>query len=201
MALGLVLCAAALAAPAPARAEEPASQPAGQILQAQVIQAKEHNQQGKRLFNLGQFKEAATAYDQAYKVLHLPAFLFNLGQCYQRMKDVKDLERAQFYFESYLAKEPEAKNRKEVEEQLGQLERKIETLQDYAKPVLLGVDGMAGVTPAPPRIETPFYKTWWFWTVVGVVAAGAVTGTVVALQPGDNPPVEGSLWPKVVSFD
>jgi len=165
-----------------------------------VARAKEHNQQAKRLFNLGQFKDAAAAYGLAYKALPLPAFLFNLGQCYQRMKGLKDLERAQFYFESYLAKEPDAKNRKEVEEQLGALERKIETLRDYTQPVLLGVGGQA-LTAAPPPAQTPFYKTWWFWTVVGVVAAGAVTGTVVALQPGDNPPVEGSLWPKVVPFD
>ena len=28
---------------------------------------------------------------------------------------------------------------------------------------------------------TPFYKTWWFWTVVGVVVAGGATATAVAL--------------------
>jgi hypothetical protein len=30
---------------------------------------------------------------------------------------------------------------------------------------------------------TPFYKTWWFWTVVGVAAAGGATATTVLLWP------------------
>jgi tetratricopeptide (TPR) repeat protein len=33
-------------------------------------------------------------------------------------------------------------------------------------------------------VVTPWYKTWWFWTVVGVAVAGAATGTAVALTSG-----------------
>ena len=41
--------------------------------------------------------------------------------------------------------------------------------------------------PAPPRRETPFYKTWWFWTGVGVVVTGAVvTGGVLGSQGGGD---------------
>lgn len=43
------------------------------------------------------------------------------------------------------------------------------------------------ITPTPAPTEapaasspTPIYKTWWFWTIVGVVVAGAVVGVVVA---------------------
>jgi hypothetical protein len=49
---------------------------------------------------------------------------------------------------------------------------------------------------------TPWYRTWWFWTIAGVVAAGATTGIVVATQlqstpsagPGDAfvPPLPGA---------
>ncbi|HEX6241775.1 MAG TPA: PEGA domain-containing protein [Polyangiales bacterium] len=35
---------------------------------------------------------------------------------------------------------------------------------------------------APRSERTPVYKRWWLWTIVGVVVAGAVTGTVVALN-------------------
>lgn len=34
--------------------------------------------------------------------------------------------------------------------------------------------------------DTPFYAAWWFWTIVGVGAAAAVTGTVLALSAGDD---------------
>ncbi len=33
--------------------------------------------------------------------------------------------------------------------------------------------------PPPPPKRTPFYATWWFWTAVGVVVAGAVTAGVL----------------------
>jgi predicted membrane channel-forming protein YqfA (hemolysin III family) len=31
-----------------------------------------------------------------------------------------------------------------------------------------------------------WYETWWFWTAAGVIVAGAVVGTVYALQPKDQ---------------
>jgi hypothetical protein len=38
-----------------------------------------------------------------------------------------------------------------------------------------------------PRSEqVPVYKRWWLWTIVGVVVAGAITGTVIALRPKDR---------------
>ncbi len=38
--------------------------------------------------------------------------------------------------------------------------------------------------------ETEFYETWWFWTVIGVVVAGGVTGIIVAtMDDGDPSPL------------
>lgn len=34
--------------------------------------------------------------------------------------------------------------------------------------------------------DTPVYKRWWFWTVIGVAVAGAATGAVVATQTGGS---------------
>ena len=31
---------------------------------------------------------------------------------------------------------------------------------------------------------TPFYKTWWFWTIVGVAVVGAAAGTGIAISKG-----------------
>jgi hypothetical protein len=44
-------------------------------------------------------------------------------------------------------------------------------------------------TKEPEKEEsTPWYKTWWFWTTVGVVvAAGATTGVVLGLQGEEGP--------------
>ncbi len=48
-----------------------------------------------------------------------------------------------------------------------------------------------------PEQPTPWYKTWWFWTVVGVTVAGAAaaTTTVLLLEKKDNGFVEMPLRP------
>jgi hypothetical protein len=59
---------------------------------------------------------------------------------------------------------------------------------------------------APRADHTPGYKRWWVWTIVGVVVAGAVAGTVIALNskkdddgyrvvPTENTPVGAGLMP------
>jgi tetratricopeptide (TPR) repeat protein len=36
------------------------------------------------------------------------------------------------------------------------------------------------------RESSPFYKTWWFWTIVGVAVAGAAAGTTIGLMSGED---------------
>jgi tetratricopeptide (TPR) repeat protein len=52
------------------------------------------------------------------------------------------------------------------------------------------------------RDRRPFYRTWWFWTIAGVVVAGAVTAGVVAgtSSSGVADPPQGSLDPGVVQL-
>lgn len=40
-----------------------------------------------------------------------------------------------------------------------------------------------GVSLIAMSESRPFYKTWWFWTLVGVAAAGGATGAVLATRP------------------
>ncbi|MFT7625322.1 MAG: hypothetical protein ACI9WU_004513 [Myxococcota bacterium] len=48
----------------------------------------------------------------------------------------------------------------------------------------------------PPEKEpgdtTPFYKTWWFWTTIGVAVAGGVTAAVL-LSGDDDPATTGTM--------
>jgi hypothetical protein len=57
---------------------------------------------------------------------------------------------------------------------------------EIARPTLLWPPAAPPLhdAPAKPR-ETPIAKRWWVWTIVGVVAAGAVATTagVLATQP------------------
>lgn len=47
------------------------------------------------------------------------------------------------------------------------------------------VAAMGGQPTADPR-PTPIYKTWWFWTAVGAVVAGAAAGGYAATQFGGS---------------
>jgi cell division septation protein DedD len=50
-----------------------------------------------------------------------------------------------------------------------------------ATPGALDVAAKPEPAPQPQSEASPFYKTWWFWTGVGVVVAGAAT-TVILLS-------------------
>ncbi len=36
------------------------------------------------------------------------------------------------------------------------------------------------------KVKKPFYKTWWFWTITGVVVVGAAAGTTVGVIKGNE---------------
>ncbi|MEP6652414.1 MAG: tetratricopeptide repeat protein [Myxococcales bacterium] len=56
-------------------------------------------------YKLGRFDEALAAYSRAYELFNAPALLFNIGQCH---KNLKNYDRAIFFFEGYLREETKA---------------------------------------------------------------------------------------------
>ena len=53
---------------------------------------------------------------------------------------------------------------------------------------------LAGLPVVPPR---PFYKAWWFWTVVGGMAAGGVVAALITNGNGETGIIEVDVpWPK-----
>ena len=63
-------------------------------------------------FSQGRFDEARADYQAAYDAEPLPAFLFNIAQCYRNMGDY---ERAQLYFHRYTVRDPRGPNRQAAE--------------------------------------------------------------------------------------
>ena len=153
--------------------------PSFSLAEDATARAKLHNEMGKKYFSLGLFHEAAEEYKKAFQAKPDPAFLFNLGQCHKRLTRVHELNKAVFYFKSYLNNAPFSPFRQDVEEEIAKIERQIRELQ------------------RPP----PFYKRWWFWTVVGTVVAGATVGTVLALRPEDEKPVTGMASPGIFGLE
>ncbi len=167
-ALALLLVSLLLGATA---AAEPPVKPEEPRLDAAAQKAKQHNEVAKKLFNLGMFDQAAAEYLRAYQAKPVPAFLFNLAQCYKRMTTVDQLKKSIFYFKSYLKNDAYSPMAGEIRKEVTRLEARIKELQR----------------------PSPFYKRWWFWTAVGVAVAGAAVGTAFALQPEDEQPATVSV--------
>lgn len=93
----------------------------------------------------------------------------------------------------------EAAQRLEAQRQQVEVERAREAAAraevDAAdrKAKLLVPPPTASLLPAPPPPDKPIYERWWFWTAVGVVAAGSVTAAAVASAPRAELPSYGTL--------
>ena len=77
-------------------------------------------EEAQRLFETGQRKYSADSYDEALEAFTLafvawphPAFLFNIAQCHRQLDNHA---AAVFFFETYLGKMPDAKNRETVQD-------------------------------------------------------------------------------------
>jgi len=66
-------------------------------------QAKAQVKKGQLDYKLARFEEALADYSRAYELYPAPALLFNLGQCH---RNLKNYERAIFFFEGYLREQP-----------------------------------------------------------------------------------------------
>jgi len=173
--------------------------------------AKASYRQGETEYKLGRFDEALAAFSRAYELNAIPGFLFNIGQCHFQLKNY---ERAIFFYEGYLRDSPAAPNRAATQGQIAMAKRELAKQQRLARktpmtPTAVAPTPTAEPSSAPiavkpyvvpasepavvpmqaaPQVEasTPVYKTWWLWTIVGVVVVGgaaAATAVVLTSKP------------------
>lgn len=155
-------------------------------------------------FNRGRFEEARADYQAAYDAEPLPAFLFNIGQCY---RNLGDYERAQFFYHRYTMLAPHSANRAAAERLAAEMGRLAEDARARDRsgttipvaiatpaPALAATDvrrdderapqlvAPAGEPPAPNR---PLYRRGWFWAGVG---GAVVLGVAAALALSHDDP-------------
>ena len=83
--------------------------------------AKKYFQQAERHYGLAQFEKALEAYKKAMSHHRHPAFIFNIAQCYRQLKNY---EKASFYYKLFLSEHPNAPNKKEVESFIKAMDKK-----------------------------------------------------------------------------
>jgi tetratricopeptide (TPR) repeat protein len=167
-----------------------------------TLAAKAKYASGVRHFDLSEYDNALADFKDAYRNKPDPVFLYNIAQCHRKLGHT---DEAITFYQSYLRRAPEARNREEVERRI----KDLESLRDAQsasvvtsagiKPQPRAVSAEAGenavtvaTTPppvaaldfraSPPDTTEPgsgFYTRWWFWTAIGTVAAGTATLVVI----------------------
>lgn len=153
--------------------------------------------QAKRDYLVGKFAVALATYRRAYEVYPAPGLLFNIGQCHSKLKH---WSMAIFSYQAYLRERPKTRNRPVVMELIRDAQAALAKEQDAkaarnkrpdrkaqnarqrqldaqrARQRTLVTPALVTQTPGAQPVASPFYKKWWFWTTVGVVAT---SGTII----------------------
>lgn len=86
------------------------------------VAARVHFSRGTRLYEVGEYKQALEEFKAAHLAKPDPAFLYNIAQCHRQMGD---LEQTSIMYGRYLAANPGAKNRAEVEARIAEIEEAL----------------------------------------------------------------------------
>lgn len=154
-------------------------------------QAREHYKKGLAAYNLGQYSEAASEFEAAYRLFLDPALLFNIAQAH-RMNG--ELEKALNGYRSYLrTAAPGTRDRAQAEKWRQELEREVAkaktaptaatTMAPTPVPTPVPVSQASAPTPTPTTTaETPATAT----PAPATTAAPATTLALAAPNPGTS---------------
>jgi len=129
--------------------------------EADMSIAKLEYEKGEKAYRLGQFPEAAGAFEKAYEKSGLPDILYNIGLSYLRWydidPDIAHLRKAKVVFQNYvieIQKNPDLGDLEEAETLIKSIEEKLEEHERKANSNTsdTGVTGDPG-TPAPRPVD------------------------------------------------
>jgi hypothetical protein len=148
--------------------------------QADKDLARQQWEQGTADYTLGHYVQAVAHYEQGYRALPDPVFLFNIGQA-ERLAGER--ERALLAYRSYLRSSAEGAAKRDIAERwIAELE--AERARVDASSLRAPVPTGSLLDAAPRPAEPPARRRWWLWGAAGVVVAAGVTAVVLASGHG-----------------
>jgi tetratricopeptide (TPR) repeat protein len=165
------------------------------------LQAMAAQNAGVRAFDEGRLEEAIVDFEEAYRLSSQPVLLYELGEARYQLRNFEAAKSCLFEFLEKERKSPLAQRAfhllTRIDAETGGAPATVMCVgPEQQKRVALPQDRVKPPSPAPPpppppprpvvAEARPFYKSWWFWTAVGVVAVGG--GTVIALTAGGGGP-------------
>lgn len=171
-------------------------------------EARQLFEAGRIAYSNGHYEDALHHFTRAHELSGRGALLYNVGQSLDRLR--RDAEAIEA-FEAFLAAEPEAPQRAQVETRLTILRQSV--AEEQARQAALEEERRRAEQEAIARVAAEeqahqaeeqalaanadsgggggIATKWWFWTIVGVVAIGAGVGIGLAVGGGDT--VEGPV--------
>jgi tetratricopeptide (TPR) repeat protein len=157
--------------------------------------ARDAYQEGTRLYDVGDFNDALTAFKKAYLNYEEPTFLFNMAQCYRQLGQKQEAVRM---YRSYLRKVDDAPNRAEVSRIIASLESAIEqerATRSFPPQDTLSPNGHAPATGEAPAAQTSAATDNATTDNAGTKAASASTSGATASTTQDRPrPLYKRWW-------
>ena len=173
--LGLLVAASVTSAPARAQGTKAGS--AGRA--AAVEKARDHFQQGQRLYTVSRYREALEQFKNAFLAVEDPVFLYNIAQCHRLLGE--KTEAARFY-RRYIEAAPSGSERGRAEKWIAELEATPDTAPAPVSPA------PAPVSPAPAPVVTAPKPT----PAPVTPPAGTSPPVAAASGPPASPPPMGS---------
>jgi hypothetical protein len=133
--------------------------------------AAAHYKKGRSLYNVSEYRGALEEFKQAYVAHEDPALLYNIAQCHRMLGEHRE---AITFYKRFLNESPGAKNRKEIERLIADLEAKA----GEAPPPPPGPGAPPPAAPPPSAPEPPPVA------VVAPPAPGAHAGLHLELALG-----------------
>jgi tetratricopeptide (TPR) repeat protein len=167
-------------------------------------EAKQHFKRGATEYNLGHFREAIAAFQQAYRLDPSPILLYNIASAHRKLGEN---EQALFFFRRYLSEDPETKDRAKVEQWITELEAATRPATPPAPPPAVSPPPPARAEPtpapalqvqAPPPAAEAASRRWRrpvAWASAGVAAAALGLGIYETVRFNDKRHEFGRLGP------
>jgi hypothetical protein len=123
-----------------------------------IEKAKGYFYAGEQAYRIGQYRTAISAYEEAYRLYPVPAFLFNTAQAHRKQYDLDgdlaQLKLAKDLYERFLREDPTSRNQARAQELLAEVEASIGKHVPRAAPSAPAPpDTQAILTSTPPGAE------------------------------------------------
>ena len=113
----------------------------------QAKEAEERVHASMTDYDMGHFEQALREAEEAYRLDPRPQILYNMAQCH---RGLHHWDQAAYLYQRYLAKLPDAPNRKSVEGLLAEVQQQLKAEQAKTSAVEAAPQGVVVVSPLPP---------------------------------------------------